>query len=68
MVGLESLLDFGEKERACKVDLGAAGVGEYISKGVENDMRFMDSSGSESLSSGIGIALARSRLSSSPFI
>ena len=65
IVGLESSLDFGE---ACEFDLGAAGAGGYTSNGVENDMRLTDSSGSESVSSGIGMAVARRRFSSSPFI
>lgn len=51
MAGLESL-DLGEKERS-ELDL-CPGVGGYTSNGVENDMRLKDSSGSESLSSGIG--------------
>ncbi len=68
IVGKESMLDFGEKERVWELDLGASGLGGYNSNGEEKDMRLTDSPGSESLSSGIGIALARRRLSLSPFI
>lgn len=58
------LLDLGEKDMPREVALGIW-TGGYISKGAEKDSRFTDSSISESLSSGIGIFVARSSDSSS---
>lgn len=58
------LLDLGEKDAACEFALGIW-MGGYISYGAEKDSRFTDSSISESLSSGIGIFVARSSDSSS---